>query len=848
MKSRLPKHIDILLLLFLGLSEDDVKESFINYIIFKYDDLKSRRSGFIATIFCLFQISQMVITLFVEKITWSFIMFKNYLKTAVRNLWRHKGYSFINIVGLSVGLACSILIFLWVQNELSYDRYHKNGDNIFRILRVSSTDPTASSVVTPLPLVPAIKEKLPEVVAATRLTYWYRNLFRYEEKTFYEDAVMIVDEDFFSMFSFSLIRGNPAALFPDPYSVVITEDMAAKYFGKEDPVGKVFTVNNQDRFTVTGVVENPKRTHLRFSYAFSYLWVQAKGYPMDEWGDVSYLAYLQLQANSRPDGMAEKISAIMERHVPEYSKVRELQPLAGIYYQYIRGYVITFSAVALIILAIACINFTNLSTARSGYRVKEIGMRKVAGARRFDLIKQFLGESFFLTLLAAVFGILLVALFLPSFETLTGRRLALDLIFRWDVIAGLGGIVIATGLFSGMYPALFFSAMQPVANLKELSHKGRKGARFRKRLVVLQFTLSIVLIVCTLIVSQQLQFLRHKDLGYDKENLVYISLKGGFETLSETIKHELLNHPNIQSVTLLDRLPNMYGWGTDSPNWEGKQAGQRIQFSVRSVDPDFAETFGVTMAEGRFFSEEFSTDDQVFVLNEAAVEAMGMESPVGKWFGYDWVEKKGPIVGIVRDFHFVSLHNEIEPLILLIKPDQYRYMCFKIASSNIDETIGFIEHSWKEYAPEFPFEYRFLDQSLDQLYTSEQRSATLIRTFSIIAILISCLGLLGMVSYILEHKTKEIGIRKTLGASVPGIVLLFTQEFVKWVVLANLLAWPIAYVVMSKWLEDYPYRTTIHWWIFGFSGISVLAISLLTIGSQVIKAALANPVDSLRYE
>ncbi len=314
------------------------------------------------------------------------------------------------------------------------------------------------------------------------------------------------------------------------------------------------------------------------------------------------------------------------------------------------------------------------------------------------------------------------------------------------------------------------------------------------------------------------------------------------------IKHELLAHPNIRSISLVDQLPTMWGWGTDSPDWEGKQEGMRVQFNVRCVDPDFANTFGIEMAEGRFFSESFSTDGQAFIVNEAAVRAMGMENPVNKWMEYAWIERRGPIIGVVKDYHFVSLHNAIEPLILMIKPDEYRYMCLKVASAGMGETLGFVEQAWKDHEPGFPFEFHFLDQSLEQLYSSEQCSAALVRTFSMLAILISCLGLLGMVSFILERRTKEIGIRKVLGASIPKIILLFTKTFIKWVAAANVIAWPIAYVLMSRWLQNYPYHTALHWWIFALSGITALAIALTTIGVQVIRAARANPVEALRYE
>jgi len=783
-----------------------------------------------------------------NQIYWSMVMVKNYIKTTFRNLQRHKGYSFINIAGLAIGLACCILILLWVRYELSYDRFHEHGDNLYRIIRVSSTDPTASSVVIPLPLVPAIKEELPEVRAATRLIGYGRHLFRYGDHVFYESNGLVVDADFFSMFSFPLRQGSPSRVFSDPYSVVITQEMAEKYFGAEEAMGKVFIIDNNHRFTVTGVIERSSRSHLNFNYLLSFEFPRARGKDMDAWGDVSYLSYVHLHENSSLDELKEKMSAIIARHVPEYSGIRGFQPVKDIYYRYVRDSVISFSAIALIILVIACINFMNLSTARSGTRMKEISMRKVAGAHRTHLIYQFLGESFLMTFLALLLATALVVLSLPGFDLFSGENLTFDTLLNLDIILGFVGILIFTGLFSGLYPTLFFSKMHPISGLTDQRHRGLQRSPLRRMLVIIQFGLSIILIICTVVISQQIHFIKQKDLGFDEENLIYVDMKGDFNTNGRTIKHELLNHPNINAITILDRLPNMYGWGTDSPNWEGKQEGTRIQFTVRSVDPDYVKTFGITMAEGRFFSETHLTDDQAFVLNEEAAKVMGMDSPVGKWFEYEWTNKRGPIIGVVEDFHFASLHNEIEPLIMLMKPDQYRYMCFKVSSEGISETIRFIQKSWETYSPQFPFEYHFLDQALESLYTSERRSMSLVRIFSILAIFISCLGLLGMVSFILEHRTKEIGIRKVLGASVSGIIVHFTKAFVKWVAVANVFAWPIAYIVMNHWLQNYPYRTPIYWWIFALSGGLALVIALATILVQVVRAALANPVESLRYE
>ena len=783
-----------------------------------------------------------------DMFSWSVIMFKNYFKVTLRNLRRHKGYSFINIAGLSVGLACAILIFWWVQDELSYDRFHKHGHDIYQIIRIGSVDPTAFSSVLPLPLIPTIKEEIPEVIAAPRFMHDGRHFVRYEDQANYQSGAVIVDDDFFRMFSFRFIKGDASFAFSDPYSVVITQKMANAFFGEDEPVGKVITIDNQNQFTVTGVIENPHHSHLNFDYIFTFRLLEATGTDMDEWHNVSFMGYVHLYENSSLDQVKAKISNSIRRHVPEYSGIRVLQPLTNIHYSRIRGFVISFSAIALIILVIACINFMNLSTARSGYRAKEISMRKVIGARRSDVVKQVFGESFFLTFLASVVAILLVVLCRPGFEAITGKRLVLEHIVQIHIIAGFAAITLITGLLSGLYPALLFSSFQPIHALKNSIHGGLKKGGFRKGLVIVQFTLSIILILSTIVVSRQLNVLMNKELGYDKENILYVRMQGAFSTNVEAIKDDLIAHPNIQAVTLINLLPNMYGWGTDSPTWEGKQDDQRVQFTVRSVDTDFLHTFAVEMVEGRFFTNDISMDLNSFVLNESAVSAIGLESPVGKWFEYHWIDKKGPIIGVVKDFHFASLHNEIEPLIMMVMPSEYNYMCLKIKSTDISLTIADLEKTWKTYVPDFAFEYHFLDQSLENLYQTEQRLATIIRIFSIIAILVSCLGLLGLISFLVEQRTKEIGVRKVLGASLVEIVVLFTKEFTKWVIISNVIAWPIAYYVLNQWLRDYPYHTKLSWWIFVLSGSSALFIAVVTIAYQVFRAAMINPVDSLRYE
>jgi putative ABC transport system permease protein len=772
----------------------------------------------------------------------------NYIKIVLRNLKKYKAYSLINITGLAVGLACCTLIFLWVSVELSTDGFHKDGDNLYRIIRGDSVDPTRPSVVTPLPLSPAIKEELPEVLASTRIQYVGRRLFRYENMISYENNCMVVDEDFFNMFSFPLIAGDPSAVFSDPYAVVLTEATAQKYFGAEEAVGKTIIVDNRYSCLVTGVLSKEEYpSHIQFDCLFSFRLLAALGVDMEEWQDVSYLAYVLLHPESDLDYVREKISDVITRNAPEYSTVQRLQLVKDIHNERIRGYIIGFSTVAIMVLIVACINFMNLSTARSGYRAKEISMRKVAGAQRSDLIKQFLGESFLMTLIAFVLAILLVSLFLPQFEHITEDRISLDQLKGFTLLVGFVAIALLTGFLSGIYPALFFAKMHPLTVLKGYTRAGRQGASVRKGLVVVQFSLSVILIICTFTILKQIHFVNSSDLGYTKENILYVGL-GEFRENADAIKQDLLNHPDIKSISLIDNLFLGYGWGTDNPEWEGKAEEHKVQFSVRTVDYDFLETFQVEMAEGRFFSETFPSDKGAFVLNEAAVKAMNMESPVGKWFRYPYYDREGMIIGVVKDFHFSSLHMPIEPFFMMIMPSEYRYMCMRISSQGIRDTINFIGEKWKTYSPNFPIEYRFLDQTVGQMYQSEQRSGQLLGYFTAIAILISTLGLFGLISFMLEQRSKEIGIRRVLGSSVGGIVNLFTKTFLKLVIVANVVAWPASFWIMNQWLKNYAYKTGLSWWIFVAAGLSAVMVAFLTIGIQTLRAAMANPADLLRYE
>jgi ABC-type antimicrobial peptide transport system permease subunit len=785
-------------------------------------------------------------------------MFKNYLKIALRNIRRHKGYSFINIAGLAIGMACCILILLWVQDELSYDRFHENAGDIYRVLQdIKFTDHDTTWTITQGPLGPSLKADFPEIINATRIT-GRRLRLTYNDKS-YDELLRMADGAIFEMFSFSLVKGDPATALSDPHAIVITEEMAEKYFGNEDPLGKTIKADNQWDFQVTGILKKvPHNSHLQIDFLIPFIFGRELNYTVDRWGNSQFRTYVQLQKGASVQEVIQKISGyLFEKPTIEKEARLNLQPLARIHlysnYEYDTAhgditYVIIFSIIAFFILLIACINFMNLATARSGNRAKEVGMRKVAGAHKTDIIRQFYGESILLAFIALFVALIIVGLLLPTFNNLAAKELSMDISENLLALLGLLGITLLTGIISGSYPALFLSSFQPVKILKGSLRSGLKGSVFRKILVVFQFALTILLIICTIVIYNQINYMRNMKLGYDKEHMIYMGMRGDMRAKFDSVKNELLQNPNILGVTASSNVPTYgYTFSNSLWRWEGQDPDEETLMRAVFVDLDYFKTFGIEIVEGRSYSKEFSTDaTEAIMVNEEAVKAMGMESPIGKRLSLGDTNMK--IIGVVKNYHFRSLRQEIDPLILIYNPGPCGVLFARLKSENIPKTMGYMENIWKKFAPGHPFNYRFLDEALDGLYRSEQQIGTILRYFSILAIFISCLGLLGLASFMAEQRTKEIGIRKVLGASVSNIVLLLSREFTKWVLLANIIAWPVAYFAMHKWLQSYAYSTNIALWSFILSGVLALVIASVAVSYQSIKAAVANPADSLRYE
>jgi len=801
-----------------------------------------------------------------NSILWSLIMFKNYFKTTFRNTTRHKGYSFINLAGLAIGMACTLLILLWVKDEMSYDRFHENNKDIYRIMSYGTRYMIEGFDGTPAPLAPAIKEEVRGIVNYARFSDIPKMVFKYGDKVFYETRGLIADPSIFEIFTFPFVKGDPKTALSEPLDIVITETMAKKYFGSENPVGKTMEVEGMSA-AVRGVIQDiPHNSHIQFDFLSSYEFIQeVTNYGMS-WGSFNFITYLQLEENRDIQEIGKNITAVAAKNnCPQVKDGVEfrLQPLAEIHldsraayrnYSDIgdRKYVYVFSIIAFFVLFIACVNFMNLSTARSTTRAKEVGMRKTVGASRRQLIMQFFGESLFLTSMACVFALILVITLLPAFNQITGKQLKLDLI-DIQLVLGLIIIVLLTAVTAGSYPAIYLSSFRPVKVLKGAFKSDGKSQTFRRVLVVTQFTLSIALLIGTSVAYNQLHFLRHSNLGFNKENIVYVPVKENIGKSYDAFKAELLRDANIYSVTAQYYLFAEEGsFRSTGYDWEGREEGQEQDIILNLVDYDFIPMLDLELVEGRNFSEEYSTDvTQAYILNEEAIKEMGIQEPVGKRFSYG--KREGTIIGIMKNAHFRSLHVEIEPHVFFFMEDvseatQYGVVLIKINGNKTEEALAKIQRVWGSINPISPFEYHFLDQKYDSLYRKEKKIGTILNAFTLFAIVISCLGLFGLASFLTEQRTSEIGIRKVLGASESGIVFLLSKQFTKWVLIANLFAWPAAYFVMKEWLKSFAYRINIGIWVFVLSGMLAVGIALITVSYQALKAARANPIDSLRYE
>jgi len=822
----------------------------------EFEDLILERGLAYARAWYWLQLLKSLPSFFKNSIIWSVIMIKNYLKIAIRNLRKHKGYSFINIFGLAVGLATCILILLWVQDEVSYDRFHTNLDSLYRVVcydRIVGTSEKFS--VTAPPFAPALEQNFPEILRTARYDELRKQLVKVGEKKFLEGSVSFADPAFLEMFSFPLIKGDPKTALSNPHSALLTESTARKYFGPEDPVGKVLSFGGRYDIQVTGILKDPpSNSHLQFTILMPLNFLKDLGWDFDDWGHFFIHTYIQLHPESALIESSKLLETYEKGTGEESNILYELLPVKDIHLRSAAAwgfgadgniqYVYLFSIIAAFVLLIACFNFMNLSTARSGDRAKEVGMRKVVGARRKDIIHQFFGESLLLTFIALGLSLVFVSIVLPAFNTMTAKDMTLDISTNGSLILFLVGIALITGLFSGIYPALLLSGFKPVVVLKgrAISMKNIHSL-FRKMLVVTQFSLSIALIIGTGIIYSQLNYMQQKELGFEQEHIVCMNLTPNLMEKYGVMKEELLRLPGVSHVTTASGRPFA---GFSSITWESPDEDTHIDLFFSNVDTDFRETFGMAMTDGRFFSKDLLTDKESYVLNETAVRQMGLVNPVGEQI--EFLEQKGTVIGIIKDYHFRSLHSKIAPLLLTLSEKGQNYMSIKVMPGNLRSILDKIEGVWSQFEHDYPFQYTFLDGEFDRMYRTDIRFRNIFVYFAGLAIVISCLGLFGLASFMAEKRTKEIGVRKVLGASVSGIAILLAKEFTKWVVVANALAWPIAYLAMKQLLAVYAYRTEIGIGIFLISGGLALVMALMTVGYKSVRAALTNPVDCLRYE
>jgi ABC-type antimicrobial peptide transport system permease subunit len=783
-------------------------------------------------------------------------MLKNYFKIAIRNLFKNKLYSFVNIAGLAIGMSACILILLWVTDELSFNKFNKNYDSIFVIPQTQHYQTVGDFTVmpTPIPLAPALKSEIPEIKYATRYeAYLGKRKVTYKNKTF-NQQVNFADPDFFKMFSFDFIEGDKENALRDISSIIITKEMAEKFFENEEPIGKIIKMDDRFDMVVSGVVKNvPENSDIKFDMLVPIALFKDLGFNMTNWGQNMLHTYVMLKNPAQAGEVTKKIEGRLKKELNASTAGKMfLYPLNKLHLYSISGKggrietVIIFSIIAFFILIIACINFMNLATARSAKRATEVGIKKAVGATRPQIAKQFFGESLLYTFISLAFAILLVEILLPLFNDISGKELALSQV-NGDTILLILFVTLLTGIVAGIYPALFLSGFKPVEVLKDkLSVKSSKFS-LRQILVVIQFAISIILIIGTTVVYLQMHYMLNKNLGLDKNNIIYINLSDQLQKNPKSLKTELLRNTNIKSASVSTHLPiavysNGGGW-----KWEGKDPNQDELISSMGADNDFLKTYDIKLKEGRYYSKEYPSDDSLsLVINETFADLMGMENPVGKTLSRGG-NRHWNIIGVVKDFNFLQLQRNIGPLIIWPDPTP-RLLSMKINNADLGNTLNFIQATCKKFDPKFVFDYEFLDKTYEQMYTSQQRLGQIFNSFAILAIIISCLGLLGLASYVAELKTKEIGIRKVLGATTTGITYYLSKQFILWVLLANLIAWPVAYYFMKKWLEDFAYRIEFPFWVLFASAILAVLIALITVSSQAIKAANSDPVKSLRYE
>ena len=805
-------------------------------------------------------------------------MLRNYLTSACRNLWKNKGYTLINILGLALGMACVMLILMYVQSETTYDNFHPNKEDIYLFdiqVKVPQSGDIRKRAIGPYRLADELKVDFPDIEHIVRFAAQGREAVGYNDQLFLEEQLTFVDPEVFQVFHLPLVTGDPLEVLKDPFSVVMSQDAAKRYFANENPIGKTLQIRDED-FVVNGVMEDiPKNSQLQFDILVSMNCAPQifSRIVLENWGEGSSWTFAKLPSGKTRADYRDRLASFTADKLEAWSELSpqlNLNPLPKLYLHSkdLRGwvpggditYVIAFTFIAIFILLIACVNFMNLATARSSLRAREVGLRKVVGANRSQLVGQFLSESTILALISLGLAMGIAWFSMPYFNQLANKDMEFDLVNNLPMIFSLLGITLFVGVVAGSYPALLLSGFKPVNVLSNRVSKNLKWSSLRKALVIFQFTTSIFLLIVTIVVYNQLQYCMNLDLGFNRENLIVFGTPTDMRGQYEQFRSQLLTNPKVVNAGPASRVPPERLTSSLTARPEGVPEDQQRGMQTVWTDFDYIETMGYEIATGRSFSREFSSDVQkAFVINEQAVKEIGWtnESAIGKTFGSseitDWNEgqwqpKDGQVIGVLKDFHFESLKQKIVPTVYFIAPYMAWQYVVRITPGDIPSTINFIEKTWSQFNEEIPFEYEFVDENFNRLYDIEQRQGKIFRLFAILAIFIACLGLIGLAAFSADRRKKEIGIRKVLGASSPSLIYLLSKEFTMLVLIAFVIASPLGWYIMKNWLQDFVYRVPIQISVFVIAGLMALLIAWLTVGYQTLKTAYMNPVQSIRNE
>jgi putative ABC transport system permease protein len=790
-------------------------------------------------------------------------MIKNFFRITFRNIARQKVFTFINVTGLAIGLAASLLIILWIQNELSFDRFHSDAENIYRVEMDQNYSGDIYHVyVTPQPSGPVWKEKIPEIVEQTRARRLSRTLFRHDDKVFFENSLMAVDSGFFSVFSFPLVSGDPYDVLIRPHSIVLTEGLARKYFGDANPVGQTLNLDNRYVFTVTGVMKDlPHNSLFTFTALLPYSFLQEEGAINNSWGTNSIYTFLLVNKGSDIENVNSKLTGIVREYLPENSNQYMLFPLTDIHLHQQFGFTHTngpvtviwiFAAVALFVLLIACINFINLSTAKAATRAREISIKKVTGADQKTLVIQFMLESMLMVTFSMILSLVIVGLLLNLFNNISGKEFILSDLLKAKFIAGFLVTGVLTGVISGIYPAFYMASLRPVAILKGETMQGRGNGRLRQALVILQFTLSILIAMSAVFLYRQLNYMRDKDLGFDKENLIAIPMPDDMRGRYYSLKAELSSDPLIMGVTASMQNPVMIGSNSGGARWEGKDPDKQVLIGVNAVDYDYTTTMKMQLASGRDFSREFTGDlarDTTgnFLVNEEVAKIIDQGDPVGK--GFRFMGLNGTIVGVLKNFHFKGADQAIEPMAFALADTNYlRTMLIRLTPGRTQESLKAVETAWEKVIPEYPLQYTFISQDYNDLFRSEMRLTELLKYFTILALIIASLGLYGLSSYSAERRTNEIGIRKVMGASSGAVVITMVREFLWLVLISLIIALPSGWIIANSLLKQFPYRIKTDISVFLMIALVAVLVAAVTTSFHAYRATRINPAEALKIE